>query len=216
MQPGDLVAIIRTSSGVGVLQQFTSDKRVLYAAIMRVRWGLNGRAGIDIFQPADPSDFGAAGSGTNLLRQLDEFRKSTFAAGTLNALNYVVKGMRELPGRKAVVLLSDGFELHESNTDLRKPDFRLLDGFQRLIDFANRASVIIYPLDARGVVNPLSASANDSWENFIKGGSPTRGRQSGDKPVSVVEQTMLDRSGEITESQQEMRELAAHRWVRHY
>ena len=32
MQPSDLVAIIRTGSGAGVLQQFTSDKRLLYAA----------------------------------------------------------------------------------------------------------------------------------------------------------------------------------------
>src|SRR5207237_1529905 len=28
MQPGDLVAIIRTSAGVGALQQFTSDRRM--------------------------------------------------------------------------------------------------------------------------------------------------------------------------------------------
>ena len=38
MQPGDLVAIIRTSAGMGALQQFTSDKRQLHAAIERVRW----------------------------------------------------------------------------------------------------------------------------------------------------------------------------------
>ena len=33
MQSGDLVAIIRTSGGIGALQQFTSDRRQLYAAI---------------------------------------------------------------------------------------------------------------------------------------------------------------------------------------
>lgn len=38
MQPGDLVAIIRTSGSVGALQQFTSDKRVLLAAINAIRW----------------------------------------------------------------------------------------------------------------------------------------------------------------------------------
>lgn len=38
MQPGDLVAIIRTSGSVGALQQFTSDKRVLLAAIDAIRW----------------------------------------------------------------------------------------------------------------------------------------------------------------------------------
>jgi len=38
MQPGDLVAIIRTSGGIGALQQFTADKRQLHAAIERVNW----------------------------------------------------------------------------------------------------------------------------------------------------------------------------------
>ena len=33
MQPGDLVAIMRTSAGVGALQQFTTDKQLLYRAI---------------------------------------------------------------------------------------------------------------------------------------------------------------------------------------
>ena len=49
IQPGDLVAIIRSSAGAGALQQFTSDKRQLYAAIERVRWYPFGRSGISAF-----------------------------------------------------------------------------------------------------------------------------------------------------------------------
>ena len=49
MQPGDLVAIIRTGAGMGALQQFTADKRVLYAAIDHVRWNSMGRVGIGSF-----------------------------------------------------------------------------------------------------------------------------------------------------------------------
>src|SRR5438128_5429292 len=37
MQPGDLVLILPTSGGSGVLQQFTSNKRVLHRAIDRLR-----------------------------------------------------------------------------------------------------------------------------------------------------------------------------------
>ena len=222
MQPGDVVAIIRTSSGVGVLQQFTSDKRVLYAAIKRVRWSLDGRGGISVFQAANPSDYGVSGSPAqaggpiDLHDQFNEFREDVFAVGTLGAINYVVKGMRELPGRKAVVLFSDGFGIYSSNKDIsglgkdiRRPNSRLLDSFQRLIELANRASVTIYPMDARGIVNPLWVSGEDSFQNFIRGGSPTRGSGPGDKPISVVEQTMLDRSSALTESQQGMRDLAA-------
>lgn len=38
MQPGDLVAILRTAGGLGALQQFTNDKRMLSAAVDRIRW----------------------------------------------------------------------------------------------------------------------------------------------------------------------------------
>ncbi|MBK9528767.1 MAG: VWA domain-containing protein [Acidobacteria bacterium] len=46
MQDGDLVAIIRTGAGVGALQQFTSDKRQLLAAIERVRFNMAGSANL--------------------------------------------------------------------------------------------------------------------------------------------------------------------------
>src|SRR4029078_6631736 len=52
MQPGDLVAIIRTSGGIGALQQFTSDKRRLYAAIEHIRWYPAGRSGVGVIGPA--------------------------------------------------------------------------------------------------------------------------------------------------------------------
>lgn len=219
MQPGDLVAIIRTSSGVGVLQQFTSDKRVLYAAIKHVRWSLNGRGGIGVFQAADPSDFGATGSSTvtpnlptppetiKLLnqssaetlgaeKQFGEFREDIFAVGTLGAINYVVKGIRELPGRKAVVLFSDGFGLYDLDKGIKKPNPRLINSFQRLTELANRSSVIIYTMDARGIVNPIFVGADDSFENFIWQGT------------RVVNELQVDRSTALYETQQGLRALA--------
>ena len=38
LQPNDLVAIIHTSGEVGALQQFTTDRRMIYNAIDRLRW----------------------------------------------------------------------------------------------------------------------------------------------------------------------------------
>ena len=53
MQPNDLVAVIRTGGGVGALQQFTSDKRLLLAAIEKIRWNPMGNAGIDALSPIE-------------------------------------------------------------------------------------------------------------------------------------------------------------------
>src|SRR5438045_8733369 len=45
LQPNDLVAIIRTGGEVGALQQFTTDRRLLYSALEHMRWNPCGRAG---------------------------------------------------------------------------------------------------------------------------------------------------------------------------
>jgi VWFA-related protein len=223
MLPGDVVAIIRTGSGAGALQQFTTDKRILHAAIARIRWNPHGRGGINIFQVADPSDEGAARAGSQLEASPEallhkqnaiagstasqalsnQYNQEIFAVGTLGAVNYVVRGMRELPGRKAVVLFSDGFALYDFDNGKKKPNPRLMDNFQRLSELANRSSVIIYSIDARGVVNPLMMDAEDSFENFISKANPGAGDR-----ISVVEQKSIDRSTQLFESQAGLRALA--------
>ena len=53
--PEDLVAIVRTAGGVGALQQLTTDKRVLHAAIDNIRWTATSRFGIGPFTPVNDS-----------------------------------------------------------------------------------------------------------------------------------------------------------------
>src|SRR5229473_6668840 len=84
MQAGDLVAIIRTSGGMGALQQFTSDKRQLYAAVERVKWNSNGRGGISAFAPLEPPTPGDQGADLDKQNEeLNQFRDDTFSVGTL-------------------------------------------------------------------------------------------------------------------------------------
>jgi VWFA-related protein len=155
MQEGDLVAIIRTGAGIGALQQFTSDKRMLYAALERIKWNPIGRGGIGAFAPltgAQPSVPVATDDGeppSDAAAELDRLREETFTVGTLGALNYVVTGLRELPGRKSVLLVSDGIQMFDSLS--RATNFRTQQALTSLIDLANRASVVIYTLDARGL-----------------------------------------------------------------
>ncbi|HWP54419.1 MAG TPA: VWA domain-containing protein, partial [Pyrinomonadaceae bacterium] len=147
IQPGDLVAIIRTSGGMGALQQFTADKRQLYAAVERVKWNSLGRGGVSAFAPMEPPLPGADLQAAN--EDLNRFREDVFAVGTLGAISYVVKGLRELPGRKSILLVSDGFRVYERN-DLSK-QYLAQDRLRRLIDQANRASVVIYTMNATGL-----------------------------------------------------------------
>ena len=153
MQPLDLVAIIRTSAGVGALQQFTNDKRVLNAAIQRVRWNGFGRSGISAFPPLGGpigrSILHGSGDTEPQRESIEHFREELFTVGTLGGVNFVIRALRELPGRKSILLFSDGFRLF-SNTraDLAS---HVLQEVRRLTDLANRASVVIYTIDARGL-----------------------------------------------------------------
>ena len=164
MQEGDLVAIVRTGAGIGALQQFTSDKAMLYAAIEKVKWNPLGSGGISV-RPVEPeplsggmtkdsssSDDDAADPASGTGQSLDDFRSSVFATGTLGALRYVVTGMAELPGRKSVILFSDGFKLFETDANGFQETGRVYDFLQQLVDVANRSSVVFYTVDARGLV----------------------------------------------------------------
>lgn len=196
MQPGDLVAIIRTSGGIGALQQFTADRRQLYAAIDRVKWFVNGRASIGAFAPMEnntPGDdtFKAAAAKAQAANDdLNQFREDVFAVGTLGAVGYVVKGMRELPGRKSILLISDGFKIYSAGDPDR--NYRTLLALRRLIDQANRATVVIYTMNASGL-QVLGLTAADS---------------TGGKSAEEIEQQLTDRRSAAFESQDGLNYLA--------
>ncbi|MFL6214597.1 MAG: VWA domain-containing protein [Blastocatellia bacterium] len=174
MQPGDLVAIIRTSAGIGALQQFTNDRRVLNAAIERIRWNAFGRSGVTSFAPVGGSQGRSIISGSEdtdpQKETLEQFREELFTVGTLGGVNFVIRAMRELPGRKSVLLFSDGFRLFsDTRGDLSN---RVFQAVRRLTDLANRASVVIYTMDARGL---QTAGLNAADRTNTMGNTLSRG-----------------------------------------
>ena len=118
MRPGDFVAILQTGAGSGVLQQFTSDKRLLRAAIARLRFSLGGRGRVT---PLDASVSANEGSSVDaalaaLRGQMNAFvtaserqRQLHLALGTLDVLRAVLRELQPMPGRKSLVFLSEGF-----------------------------------------------------------------------------------------------------------
>jgi VWFA-related protein len=160
IQPGDLVAIIRTSAGMGSLQQFTADKRQLAAAVERIKWNALGRSGISPFEPIQPATPGPGGADMDQsMRDFEEFRSDTFAVGTLGAVNYVVRGLKDLPGRKSILLVSDGFKIYDRNDPTKT--YQAQERLKRLIDEAGRASVVIYTMNATGL-QTLAFTAADN------------------------------------------------------
>ncbi|MGA9056967.1 MAG: VWA domain-containing protein [Terriglobia bacterium] len=211
MQPGDLVAILRTASGLGAMQQFTNDKRMLYAAIDRIRWYPMWGGQIFAITPLAPAE-GNSRRGAGGLSQGGSqptpasalvghetasqeqaaFFADQFTNGSLGAVNYVVKGLRELPGRKSVILFSDGIPLSLESVG----DSRVLEALRALVDLANRSAVVVYVIDARGL-QTLGLTAADS----TGGRSPAEVEQ-------ALEQALGERRLQYFNSQQGMEYLA--------
>src|SRR5215475_2900745 len=156
MQDGDLVAIIRTGSGLGMLEQFTSDKRILYTAVEKLVWNPLSRDMMPTFDDtsgADAMDDIQAEQQAEQQAVADsfaEFQETSFTTGTLGATSFVVRSLRNFPGRKSVILLSDGFRIN-SKTNNDNTTQQLLQNLENLVELANRSSVVIYSIDAKGL-----------------------------------------------------------------
>ena len=79
--------------------------------------------------------------------EVSQSREKYFLVGTLGALGHILEGLRNLPGRKSLVLLSDSINVLTAEGK----STRVLDGLRRVADQANRASVVLYTIDPRGV-----------------------------------------------------------------
>ena len=135
MQPGDLVALLRTSGSSGILHQFSADRQQLLTLAARIEMRATPCMGVPRFQDDD-----------SLLLRIGhdadpDLPTQYYTVGMLNSVEYILRGMASLPGRKSLVLLSPGFEF----------SWLTKGGVQALVDAAHRAAVTIYAIDPRGV-----------------------------------------------------------------
>jgi VWFA-related protein len=207
MQIGDLVAVVRTVGGKGLLEEFTGDQRILHRAISQL--GVRSVppylsfAGPDagrISAPPSPladattsetinsnTEFEGPGEGTN------QVPKAMLA---LSISNDVVEGLKQIPGRKNLILISGGLPLFElSRSGSVVGDIGQV--FRVLTDNATRAGVVINTMDVRGlratgVVAPFVATPGKSalgGGTFAGGDESTIGRGHdvtllGERPLS--------------------------------
>ena len=167
----DAVAVFKVAAGLQLLQPFTRDKSRLVAIIENAfnsaaasktseyasvnsevqqlqtqLSALDGAAGRDA--RSDPS--GAQGAGSAAMaaqRALEQFTvlRSQLSLQqsrpVLAALAALCEAQRDVPGKKTVVLFSQGFITSDAQ------DWQV----QSIIDLANRANVTIYVIDAAGL-----------------------------------------------------------------
>lgn len=182
IQPGDLVALITTSGRLGALQQLTSDKRLLLAAVAKLRSLPNHRPGLmesgftcvwfnhrfegkPVAEVQD-EDVWLGGQGfcptcppelDPQLELMNDHRSEYYSRLSISALHRVVDALRELPGRKSILLFSEGVPLVRGQ-GLGESNSMLIDAYNAFLNHANRSAVAVNTIDPRGLVS-LSATA---------------------------------------------------------
>jgi VWFA-related protein len=168
MKPGDLVLILSTGGGSGLLQQFTADRKLLSQAINRLRplyftGALTPYRTLENRNPSlrnnDPRFASVPGAlsmpdqGVNAGKNVDPLEAAD-ARETLQRLNDVVRAMSKLPGRKITMFISQGFRIYRTDTTR---------DLARTTALAARSNVVFYSIDPSGLVSD-GISASDSLD----------------------------------------------------
>jgi VWFA-related protein len=198
MQPGDLVLILPTGGGSGVLQQFTSDQRLLHRAIDRLRpfffsndttpYRSMARLGLG---STGRTASGAAnrGFGRQSMPSIQGGNPDPFEEAdvhtTLNAMKETIKSMSKLPGRKVAVLVSEGIRASATQTT---------QDLKETTAMAGRGNVVFYTIDPRGL-EPLMLNVTDEIDTDA------------DFSTAVTD-AMESKRSDFYESQDSLREIA--------
>jgi VWFA-related protein len=214
----DLVAITSPSGQVGFLQQFTANKEALRSAVERLNYRTNTKTDMEkppmseyiamkiregdeqalIYYTQEIQRQNCIRTRGGLIcsvtpqgaRQMAKNRANEIVvesapatADTLRLLEGLMRTAAQVPGRKLVFVISDGFYLNDTKTGS-------LDRIKRVTDAAGRAGVVIYTLDARGIVSDSIDIVNN-------------------KPIDSKGMLTVASIGEISASQDGLNALAA-------
>ncbi len=145
--PNRYMAVVDFSGGVRIAQNFTADAERLKQVVSGAKFAnvdpnaatpaLGGDASTPSGPALDtgPASLSAAAEG--------EFGQRDLLLG----MRALAKGLAVVPGRKILVLFTEGFPL---NLEIRSE-------VTALTDTCNKANVAIYPIDVRGLVAPVGA-----------------------------------------------------------
>lgn len=197
MQPGDQVAIVSANGQIGFLQQLTDYKPMLRAAINRLVYKKNPEtyagkvpiseydatqivdnrnrelfiylveATINEYQSQGPLVVEAANLVRNRVRQIASQSKAV-TINVLDVLESLMRSSAQLPGRKLVFFMSDGFIANTRGGNA-------LPLLKRVTEIAARSGVVVYTMDARGTFNdPMVDAGRNDFPDGLSTGTQAR------------------------------------------
>lgn len=218
MEQGDLVAIVRTLGGKGMLQQFTADRQLLRRAISQLNASASQYSAFNnpdqaVLTKEDLTPLeGEVSEGLERIMNAeinndlsrgvaDETTRLTRGLIGLTTANGVIDGLREIPGRKSLVLFSAGVPVLKAGAiDSQGVPIGVIGGasgglynninvaLNRLRDNAVRSGVVINTMDPRGLgaQRGVRGFQDTPGQSALGAGNPGFGRG-----VSNIEQAIM-------------------------
>jgi VWFA-related protein len=171
----DRVMLVSYDRSLHVRHEFTSDAQIIAGSLFE----LEGLSGFGVQKDSDRRDIvraiEEATTGIDVTWRVRQYAESTFndLSFSLDALNEIVSWLAGLPGRKAVLYVSDGLPMvpgedlfymvnerfkNESSVLSMAREFDASRRFQGLTARANSNRVTFYTLDAAGLRAPQTSS----------------------------------------------------------
>jgi len=187
--------ILLTRGGVNMVHDFTTDTRVLMAALQR----LSGEIGPPL--PAEQQQ--ATDTEATQIKQLLDSANAQLrrplpqdpVIATVIGLESIANAFRGVPGRKALLWVSSGFPFHSPRPDAtdvhRKDDSWFLDRYVEFFRTLNAANIAIYPIDARGLVDTSVTPEDTARATASTANRPSTVLQAKEEEHTATIQTIL-------------------------
>lgn len=168
VQGDNLTALITIHpGGIRVIQDFTTDPKVLTLALQRVSGKLHLMDAADVSDPQINerlADAMAAFGLTRVEQNLTDFatsqdtafaayRQDTAVAVTLSAFQHVAEAFAGIPGRKSLVWVTGSFPFLIDDANGLAGGGGVNSIYQHTMQMLNHASIAVYPVDVRGLVH---------------------------------------------------------------
>lgn len=216
MKPGTRIAVFGLNRQLTYLQGFTSDPKVLLAAL-EAKKNLPGQSPLlDSAGTTKASDqmsdasvmMGNDSTGiANAIADVQQFeaQNQSFQTQlrvryTMDAMNVLARYLSALPGRKNLIWFSGGFPISILPDGSLKDPFAAMadmsDSFRETTGLLAKAEVAVYPIDARGLQNPSLIDASQGNMRTLRN-------------PNVRAKASLDAAAKVTDEHMTMTQMAA-------
>jgi VWFA-related protein len=181
LRPPDQVMVASFQKSLKILQPFTSDPQEVTDALRSLRRYTGGRTEtlssrreIEDYIHQRSSDPNTLDDALGRVRAFAREQRNTLIF-TVRALQDLMTMMAGVPGKKAIIYVSDGlpmspglelfYELQESYRDMgavsQSREFDATELFRSLVNTAAAADITLYTIDARGLESELGVEAEN-------------------------------------------------------